>query len=398
MTFVLPPELWDETIDHLWDDPKALTACALTCRDWVPSSRLHLFRTVRIQSAKHCARFAALLADRPEIAPCVRRFTISAEYAGIDSHGEPKEDDEWVDNVADIVPLLVNVSTVGLSRVRWGVLQPKTQDVLKRMFRRVHTLFLFEVRFLASADVITFLSAFPVLNELYFHGVSWTHESPAPLLKFDADGNVVADSQEQQAMRLSYLFLDARSSPTLVTEWLLNHPSEQRLRTIQLCWREIDNMKAVGDLLHASGSALERLLVEFPAGIPEEAVLHNQISLVHNTGLRSLHFGGLNAAQSRNFLAQQLFPWVSAMLSQIRSRTLQEVTFEFEITSVRDLLSLDWARIDRDLSREEFKGLHVLFYVSCEDAVPQTVKEVQALISDRLEGFRERGTLCVSCV
>ena len=47
---LLPPELYDAAIDHLWDDPKALAACALTCRSWVGASRLHRFRTVRIQN------------------------------------------------------------------------------------------------------------------------------------------------------------------------------------------------------------------------------------------------------------------------------------------------------------------------------------------------------------
>ncbi|CCM01561.1 uncharacterized protein FIBRA_03620 [Fibroporia radiculosa] len=156
-------------------------------------------------------------------------------------------------------------------------------------------------------------------------------------------------------------------------------------------------MKAVGDLLHASGASLERLLVEFPAGVPEE-VSQNQISLVHNTGLRSVHFGGLNAGASRTFFSTDLFPWVTTMLSQIRSKHLQEVTFDLEITSMNDLLSLDWERIDRDLSREEFKGLLVMFHISLEGAGSPIGQDVQDLISDRLAGFRDRGTLCVSCV
>ncbi|KZT02320.1 uncharacterized protein LAESUDRAFT_685559 [Laetiporus sulphureus 93-53] len=400
MPAVLPLELYDEAIDHLWDDPKALAACSLTCRAWVPTSRLHLFRTVRVQNAKHCAGFAAVLAAAPVIARYVHRLTISAEYDGFDQSGQAVEDDEWVNDVVKWVDKLECVRTVGLSRLRWGALMPETQDTLMRLFKNVRMLFLFEVRFDASRDVLDFLSAFPVLDELYFHGVSWAHESPAPLMLSGRESlskpQIMAKDQER--MQLSYLFLDPRSSPMLVTEWLLSHPSEQRLRTIQLCWREIDNMKAVGDLLHASGASLECLLVEFPDGVPEQAVLENEISLVHNTGLRSVHFGGLNVQASRVFLSNHLFPWVTAMLSQIRSTQLQEITFEFEITTVRDLLSLDWERIDRDLSRQEFKGLLVLFYVSCEDSVATVTKEVQELISGRLGGFRERGTLCVSCV
>ncbi|KAI0928933.1 hypothetical protein AcV5_006345 [Taiwanofungus camphoratus] len=397
MPAVFPPELFDETIDHLWDDPKTLKACSLTCRDWVPSSRLHLFRTMRIYTAADCARFGALLKSASVIAQCVRTLTISAEYNGVDSEGRAVEDDAWVNTAVGFLAKLTRVNTLGLARVRWSALLPETQDAFFDMFRCVRTLFLFEVRFNASRDVLDFLSAFPYLGELYFHGVSWAHNSPRPMIPIGKNAGT-SMSNEQGRMQLTYLFLDPRSSPTLVTEWLLSHPSEQHLRTIQLCWREIENMKAVGDLLNASGASLEKLQIEFPAGVPEEAMLQNHLSLANNTGLRALHFGGLNVEASRNFLSNQLFPWVTVMLSQIRSSRLQEVTFELEITSVHDLLHLDWERIGRDLFREEFRGLIVMFYVGCADIVSNVQKDVQKMIASRLSGFQERGTLIVKCI
>ena len=114
---------------------------------------------------------------------------------------------------------------------------------------------------------------FPDLEELYFHAVSWDYESAAPAGSVSAaDWLMQAQTREDdRKMHLSYLFLDPRSSPTLVTEWILSHPSEQKLRTIQLCWRELDSTRALGDLLQASGSSLERLQVEFPSGIAEES-------------------------------------------------------------------------------------------------------------------------------
>ncbi|KAH9950198.1 hypothetical protein B0H21DRAFT_776768 [Amylocystis lapponica] len=393
----LPPELVDETIDHLWADPAALRACSLVCRAWRPSTRLHLFRTVRVRSAADCARLGALLAAAPAIAPCVRRLTLHAEYSGVDGAGVAQEDDGWVDAAAALLAKLDRVATLGLARVRWHALRPETRAALLALSASVRALFLFEVKFGAARDVVGFLSAFPVLAELYFHGVSWTE---------DASGAVEPPSTEREAATapgavgdgkspLTYLFLDSRSSPTLVTEWLLSHPSEKRLRTIQLCWREVDHMKAVGDLLLASGAALERLQVEFPAGVPEEAVLQNHLSLASNTRLRCLHFGGLDVGASRAFLSNGLFPWVTAMLSQVRSRQLQEVTFELEITSVDDLLALDWVRIDRDLSQGEFTSLAVMFYVGCADGVQ---KEVKRIIAGGLSGFLEKGTLSILCI
>ena len=273
---MLPPELFDETLDHLWDDTKTLQACSQVCRSWAPTTRLHLFRTVRLSSEASCIQFAALLESSPAIARCVRKLTVSAQYSGVGTDNRGLEDDRWVNASAGIARTLGvhgRVNTIALSRLQWTSLAKDTRDAYKAVFGGVKTLLLFEVRFHASGDVLEFLDAFPDLEELYFHAVSWDHDSAAPAGQVSAaDWLEQAQSQESdRKMHLSYLFLDPRSSPTLVTEWILSHPSEQKLRTIQLCWRELDNTKALGDLLQASGSSLERLQIEFPSGIAEES-------------------------------------------------------------------------------------------------------------------------------
>ncbi|KAI0823524.1 hypothetical protein BC628DRAFT_1411547 [Trametes gibbosa] len=389
---MLPPELWDETIDYLWDDVQSLHACSLACKTWLPCSRFHLFRNVRLRHADDVLRFRALLSSSPGIAPCVRKLSLSADYSGTTPDGTAQEDDTWVNGAATLLPLLHNITTLGLARVRWHALNAETRAAFAGVCRNVQQLFLFEVSFDASRDVVAFLSGFPALRELYFQAVSWKHDSPSPF----EDPSSTQALAEPGRMQLSYLFLDSKSSPTLVTDWLLKHPEEHRLRTIQLCWRELDNAKAIGDLLQASGSSLESLQVEFPAGLSEDDVPQSHLSLAHNTGLRSLHFGGLDVRASHAFLSSGLFPWVTAMLAQMRSRRLQEVSFALEIASAADLRALDWARIDADLARTEFHGLLVMFYVSCERAGME--KEVRQEIESRLGGFRQRGRLCISCV
>ncbi len=69
-----------------------------------------------------------------------------------------------------------------------------------------------------------------------------------------------------------------------------------------------------------------------------------------------------------------------------------------EIAGVPDLLALDWARIDADLSREEFRGLMVVFRVCVSYDRAGIEKEVKREIGERLGGFQKRGTLCVSCI
>jgi len=59
---LLPPEIMDMVIDHLFNDKPALSSCALVCQDWLPSTRYHLFHTLRVQEIipSNQPRYAAL--------------------------------------------------------------------------------------------------------------------------------------------------------------------------------------------------------------------------------------------------------------------------------------------------------------------------------------------------
>lgn len=128
----------------------------------------------------------------------------------------------------------------------------------------------------------------------------------------------------------------------------------------------------------------------------------NQLTLAHNTGLRALHFGGLDvtAAAARTLFSDHLFTWVAVMLGQISSSLLREVVFELELGDAQELQSLDWERIDRELSRQEFNGLLLRFYVNCtrRDRSPALEAEILKEVESRLPGFMERGNLRVSCL
>ena len=47
---LLPPEIFDLTIDHLHDEPITLKPCCLVSKSWVPRARRNLFARVEIDS------------------------------------------------------------------------------------------------------------------------------------------------------------------------------------------------------------------------------------------------------------------------------------------------------------------------------------------------------------
>lgn len=88
------------------------------------------------------------------------------------------------------------------------------------------------------------------------------------------------------------------------------------------------------------------------------------------------------------------------MLSNVHSPFLREITFELETPDLRGLHTLDWARIDRELSKVEFTGLTVRFYVNCQEDTRGDAlnEEVRKAITEFLPGFVARGNLRVSCI
>ena len=58
-----PPELIDHIVDHLHDDKESLVQCSLTSRVFAHATSYHLFRSVRIPSARHCVRFQELISS-----------------------------------------------------------------------------------------------------------------------------------------------------------------------------------------------------------------------------------------------------------------------------------------------------------------------------------------------
>ncbi|EMD32799.1 hypothetical protein CERSUDRAFT_77176 [Gelatoporia subvermispora B] len=73
---MLPPELTDRIIDFLHDDLGGLHNCSLTCRSWVAAARLHLFHTVKLDTARKYHTFDQILLLSPHLGLYVRNLTL----------------------------------------------------------------------------------------------------------------------------------------------------------------------------------------------------------------------------------------------------------------------------------------------------------------------------------
>lgn len=77
----MPMEMQESVIDQSADDILTLRHCALTCRDWLPRSRFHLFSAVRISTQQDIYSICDFLDAHPEHRTSVRSITMAPSVA-----------------------------------------------------------------------------------------------------------------------------------------------------------------------------------------------------------------------------------------------------------------------------------------------------------------------------
>jgi hypothetical protein len=70
------PELTDQIIDHLHDDPSSLRNCALVARSWAPASQLHIFFSVNIKDDPTCRLLCDIISQSPHIGRYIHNIYI----------------------------------------------------------------------------------------------------------------------------------------------------------------------------------------------------------------------------------------------------------------------------------------------------------------------------------
>jgi len=108
MTPYLPPELIGDIIEQITDH-KTLAACSLTCRAWAPIAQSKYFRDLQFgQSSDKPTRFLEVIRESPHIALLPRSIGSNQWDVG--------DDDDGI-SLAEIAPLLLNVSSLSLEAV-----------------------------------------------------------------------------------------------------------------------------------------------------------------------------------------------------------------------------------------------------------------------------------------
>jgi hypothetical protein len=135
MSPLIPQELSDIIIDHLHDDRPALGRCGLVCQSWLPSSRFHLFSTIKLFPFNIDTALTILCTHNSTIPPYVRRLEME------EGRGR-KWDPQWVNSALLKLPLFTAIENLSLSHISWDSQTFEVKDRLLAISRGLKTLIL----------------------------------------------------------------------------------------------------------------------------------------------------------------------------------------------------------------------------------------------------------------
>ncbi|KAH9837144.1 uncharacterized protein C8Q71DRAFT_587587 [Rhodofomes roseus] len=363
---VVPPELCDYVIDYLHNDRKSLTACSLTCREWVPTSRHHLYCEVLLHKPQLFIAFKRLLQAHPVLGCYVRVLKISRLE---------KASSADLAQIEEVLPILLrylpNLGSLG------GSLLSTSASILRSVPEEtpVTELFLQYCDFPALEDFARLFYSCPRLRSLALCGVSWASTTCDVLPRaLDAPG-------------LRRLVLGRDVDYASVIGLLLRGGHHRSIHSLSVTLTSEADAYALSVLLENIGESLTELDIEWHPMRPGSNVVFLPSSLripstvtVERLTIRS----AISHAYST--------PWVTSLLSAVDPARLR--TFALEIRLLGELDALDWKTIESILVPEQFRSLReVAVKVNIWSGVHMDQLSVRNLIRHYLPRLHSKGML-----
>ncbi|PCH44828.1 hypothetical protein WOLCODRAFT_19183 [Wolfiporia cocos MD-104 SS10] len=188
----IPIEICEHILDHLWDNTQALLSCSLTCRAWVTTTRVHIFRTIKLSGDRRCVQLDQLLTSSATasttIADCIRELTIEGVIPGFDDVPDEDQTDQpgqsrphsalqWIPK---LLPRMRLVEELRLSCLHWDEVLEDQEIVntLRTFSSNVKALHLLSVTFHDSREIIDLILFYPRVSKLGLSLIAWWNDAP----------------------------------------------------------------------------------------------------------------------------------------------------------------------------------------------------------------------------
>ncbi|PCH44839.1 hypothetical protein WOLCODRAFT_145199 [Wolfiporia cocos MD-104 SS10] len=334
----LPQELCEDILDSLWDDQEALLACSLACRVWIPTTRAHLFRFVRLHDERDCIRLQELLRLSASAATNVAGYfsELSIKFGG-KSHDARSVEERMAHWIPQLLPTLQSITSLEISCADWGYdfLTEDARTCLMTFSSIITTLRLSYVTFPTTDDLTGLIHAYPRLSKLQLVHCRADPPvfEPLTLARLPSDhGMTTTQITELRASSFADMLVGLLSSPSRVSLRRL-HWETPVLNAGDTLVRQI--------LLEDCESSLEYLKLYFFH--PQELI---DLDLSKYPQLTTLHL-----CPHRMFSARKsvLCSPIPDFLSRITSVRMREIVLSVQGTFGSDtgyLEFLDWGKLD----------------------------------------------------
>ncbi|KAG5351987.1 hypothetical protein C0989_004282 [Termitomyces sp. Mn162] len=327
----LPPELVDQIIENLKDDPMTLKCCASVCRGWLSPSRFRIFRRITLEPREPSRPFEFFRRKRksalqslvdaikasPEIASYIREVEI---VEGIGAQ-------EWIGNEPLLFFFLALLKHVTRFKLRHSAVMPISWNSLSTEFK------IELLRFLASSLLCEInLGMLSHLRILHFDHIQITESSNDPF-------------------------------ETPLADRVIFHPTRAHLETLVLGALS-NNFEEFARLLRSAFNlkSLEILLMsDIDLGSYQQLPLPGRFDLSHNLFITTLSVR-IDVIQRQD----DPLPWLNTLLSTFTApNKLRNIYVVYSLylpspymdRSVNTSVFSNWQEIDTTLTGPTFDAL-----------------------------------------
>ena len=384
---VFPPEITDKFIDHLHDQPHALSNCNLVSSQWLPRSRLYRFRDVRLKNTSAIAKFSALLPGAPVIGGYIRTLEFGSDC---DEHritwGE-RDDGTLCYSLCYPKIRIVLAAARELRELRVDGLPLTFFSGVSKSVRSAHLLY---VRIGSVRDLAQWICSLAGLRSL---ALAFLVERGGATL-IDSTNHpeeVLTLPPRLDNIRLSFPANETWPSP--LSSWLISTDIASQLNTLRIYSVTVDDPmgvvnRSVKQLLRELGASLESLELGlnphepgqcFKRGASRYGNVHShsvksidiedllQCTFAQCNNLRELRFAELMVVSPTWIYKSRGMHLISQLLKNVQTRSISSVNFVLECYD-RDSLpgAYDWLQTALPvLSRDVFHSVSRVVFQLC---------------------------------
>ncbi|KAJ7144513.1 hypothetical protein C8R44DRAFT_725443 [Mycena epipterygia] len=373
----LPPELTDQIIGWIGASTtprSSLSSCSIVCKDWLPASRSHLFRSIHITiTTKNTTHWKSVV-QSPHLRAYLRYAEILVRSRSYQA-GRAQIDSLYslllhIPPLSTVTSLCVDVLSSG--RLQFDTLFKAFPNIIRLTLRDMHTR--------DNLQLMKILSGFGFLAELSLEWVRVSAFVPIP------DSQPLVHQLYLRLRTLKIIYPTPVSGAPDCMHATFEFPL-MSVRHLELRDVPAAELASAGLLLRHLSEHLGTLVLSF-AFYVDFASLPIYIQPQSNTNLRHLHLILCPAQHSS-------WKWMCCFLAEIPS-AMETLIIELN-GDFHALVDVDWGLLERTLEGPQFAVLRTLELSlhALELRAPPHDHDAEAFVARVLPGMNVRGILRV---